>query len=64
MNEFVLLVLMLMSCYVAVFTSENRDDISTSTRQSTVSVEVSRGAGIDKTVKKSFSARASVLMRM
>ena len=26
-----------MSCYVAVFTSENRDDISTSTRQSTIS---------------------------
>ena len=35
---FVLLVLMLMlmSCYVAVFTGENRDNTSTSTRQSTV----------------------------
>ena len=34
-----MLMLMLMSCYVAVYTSENRDDISTSTslRQSTVS---------------------------
>ena len=27
-NVFLLLVLMLMSCYVAVFTSENRDDIA------------------------------------
>ena len=38
-NVFALLVLMLMSCYVAVFTSDKRDDLSTSTstRQSTVS---------------------------
>ena len=61
---FRLIVLMLMSCYAVVLTSENRDDTSTSTRQSTVLSAILRGAGIENSVKKWFSARASVLLRV